>query len=373
MKRRNFIEKIGYASILLSGLPFIGCSEKPKKLKLLILGGTNYLGPAIVNAALECSHEITLFNRGITNPHLFPELEKLKGNRAIDSENLSALTTNRKWDYVIDTWPTDPRIVERTATLLKGRVRGYSFTSSIAVYSDKTISGIIETAPLHEVERFEPGMSYYQSKVLCEQVVGSIFPDNHLITRPPGIHGKRDESWTLVYWLWRIRNGGDVLAPGDGDDPVQYVEVNDVAKFTINAMANNQRGIYNTIGPRKAPLKWKEFLTKINDHYGNKANLVWVNNDFIEQKQLQPVVDLPIWEPRNRRAGRHTMNSQKAIKAGMTFADMEKTFDNALNWYDHIKSPNADPGLDKSRPFNGITRKKELELLDEWQAKINNK
>ena len=120
-------------------------------------------------------------------------------------------------------------------------------------------------------------------------------------------------------------------------------------------------------------MQWKEFLNKVNNHYGNKANFIWASAEFLAEKELRPVVDIPVWEPRNRRAGRHTMSAQKAIDAGMTFTPMEETFDNALKWYDHIKSPNDDPGLDKSRPFNGISRKKELKLLAEWDAYLKKK
>ncbi len=371
MKRRQFLRNASYASLLLATPALTRCSTGSQRLKLLVLGGTNYLGPAIVNEALKQGYEITLFNRGITNPDLFPEVEKLKGDRSVDTENLSALENDRTWDYVVDTWPSDPRMVARTAELLKDRVKGYSFTSSIAVYEDKTVEGITETAPLHKVTSYEPGMSYYQSKVLCEEVVQGHFPNTHLITRPPGIHGKRDESWGLVYWLWRIRNGGDVLAPGDGTDRIQYIDVNDVGRFTITALEARQFGIFNTIGPRLEPLAWTEFLLKVNNHYGNSANLIWVDTDFIAEKELRPVVDIPIWEPKTRRAGRHTMNSDKAIAAGLTFTPMEETFDSALNWYDHIKSASADPGLDKNRPFNGMTRDKELEILTEWQKRIS--
>lgn len=359
---------MGYGSLLVSGLPLTSCSGNSGKLKILVLGGSNYLGPAIVSSALAKGYQVTLFNRGITNPHLFPEVEKLIGNRDLDSEDVSALENSRIWDYVIDTWPADPRMVERTTSLLKNRCKAYSFTSSIAVYADKTVPGISESSPVHEVLEYEPGMSYYQSKVLCENVVKTAFPQNHLITRPPGIHGKRDESWTLVYWLWRIRNGGDVLAPGDGTDPIQFIDVNDVADFTVHTLHTGQMGLFNTIGPRKEPLQWKEFLNLINEHYGNKANLVWVDKDFLKEKELRPVVDIPMWEPRERRAGRHTMNTDKAIAAGLEHTGIKETFDNALKWYDHIKSPKADPGLDKNRPFNGITRARELELLAEWHA-----
>lgn len=288
------------------------------------------------------------------------------GDRSIESQDLSALEGDRKWDWVIDTWPADPRMIERTASILKGRVGGYAFISSIAVYADKTKVGITEEAPLHDVAEFKPGMSYYESKVLCEEAVKSFFPTNHLITRPPGIHGRRDESWTLVYWLWRIRKGGTVMAPGDGNDPIQYVDAADVARYMVHALETKQTGIFNTMGPRTEPLKWVEFLTRINDHYGGKANFVQVDWEFLDRKKLRPVVDIPMWEPRHMRAGRHTMSAEKAIQSGLTFTRMEETFDRALNWYDEFKGPGSDPGLDQNRPFNGITRERELEILREW-------
>ncbi len=366
MERRKFLGSIGYSALMAAGLPLTRCALKSTSPTLLILGGTNYLGPAIAKAATNAGFKVTLFNRGVTNPDLFPELEKLIGDRSIGNENLKALQNGRTWDFVLDTWPADPRMVERTAKLLKGRVKVYGFTSSIAVYSDKTVPGITEASPVHQVSTYEEGMSYYQSKVLCEQAVKAAFPTDHLITRPPGIHGERDESWTLVYWLWRLRNGGDVLAPGDGNDPVQYIDVNDVANFTINALSHGERGTFNTIGPRESPLKWDEFLDKVNAHYGYKANLVWVSTAFLKEREIRPVIDLPIWEPQARRPGRHTMSSEKAIKAGLTFTPIEQTFEGALNWYDEVKMPATDPGLDKSRPFNGMTRERELSLLREW-------
>lgn len=369
MKRRNFVKQLGVSSLLLSGMPVLAKGSAQKRV--LILGGTNYLGPAIVQVALDAGYEVTLFNRGLTNPDLFPGVEKLVGDRSIRSEDLSALVGNRKWDHVIDTWPSDPRMIAKTASMLKGRVSSYSFISSIAVYADKTQQGIDEGAPLHKVETFEEGMSYYHSKVLCEKEVLNKFPDNHLIVRPPGIHGKRDESWTLVYWLWRIRRGGDVLAPGNGTDPLQFIDVNDVASFMVQAIAANHLGVFNCMGPRKDRLNWQEFLNRINSFYGNKARLVWVSKDFLARKSIRPVVDLPMWEPIERRAGRHTMDATKAINTGLKFRPMEETFESAMTWYDQVMSPEADPGLDKRRPFNGITRERELTLLEEWRSENN--
>ncbi|WP_420602840.1 NAD-dependent epimerase/dehydratase family protein [Flagellimonas sp.] len=370
MERRDFIHTSGLASLALGLAPLSACLNSDSGLKILVLGGTNYLGPAIVNQALAMGHEITLFNRGITNPDLYPNLEKLKGNRTIEKEDLSALEGDRKWDIVIDTWTADPRMINKSTQLLKNRVKKYVFVSSIAVYKDKTVVGITETSPLHEVTEFKPGMSYYQSKVLCETAVKNAFPENHVIVRPPGIFGKRDESWSLVYWLWRVRAGGPVLAPGDGTDFVQWIDVRDVAHFLLHAMETNLNGIYNTIGPTKEPLVFKEFLERINTHFGNRADFIWVDDEFLAEQNLRPIVDIPIWEPKTGRAGRHTMSAKKAIQAGMSFTPMEQTFDSALNWYDYVKSSSTDPAIDKSRPFNGITRTKELELLEIWKDKI---
>ncbi len=366
MKRRNFVKITGASSLFTCINPLVACTNANKSLDILVLGGTNYLGPAVVDAALASGHNITLFNRGITNPHLYPKIEKLIGNREIQTENLNALKGNRKWDIAIDTWPSDPRMIERTALLLKNRVKSYAFISSIAVYKDMTKVGITETSPLRDVKQFIPGMSYHESKVLCEKVVQEVFPDNHLIVRPPGIFGKRNESWSFTYWLWRIRAGGQILAPSDGTEFVQWVDVNDVGNFMIHALETNQHGIFNTIGPEKNPILFKEFLMRVNDHYGNKAKFIWVSKAFIEENGLRPIVDIPLWEPKERRAGRHTMSAQKAITAGMTFTPMEQTFDEELDWYDEVKSPTDDPGLDKNRPYNGITRARELELLQDW-------
>ncbi len=373
MKRRNFVKLTGASSLMLCMTSLTVATGTKKRLNILVLGGTNYLGPAVVDIALANGHRPTLFNRGITNPHLYPEVEKLIGDRNVDSENLSALDGNRKWDLVIDTWPADPRMVERTAKLLKGRTEAYAFISSIVVYKDLTQMGLTETAALRDVGEFVPGMSYHESKVLCERVVRETFSQNHLILRPPGIFGKRDESWSFVYWLWRIRAGGPVMAPGDGSDCVQWIDVTDVGSFMLHALESGQYGTYNTIGPEKDPLLFRDYLKRINEHYGNKAELVWVNEAFIKANQLMPIVDIPIWEPKSRRAGRHTISAEKAIAAGLVFTPMERTFESALNWYDRVKSPTYDPGLDKNRPYNGITREKELELLQIWAAKSSPK
>ena len=366
MKRREFLKTTSLSVPLLISYPELTRGTQ-EKLKILVLGGTNYIGPPIVHTAIERGHTVTLFNRGITNPHLFAGIERLVGDRDVESEDLTALYGDRRWDCVIDTWTADPRMVENAARLLKSRTKSYVFISSIAVYKDKTKVGIIETDPLHEVSGFTPGMSYYQSKVLCEQKVQDYFPEQHVILRPPSIFGKRDESWSLVYWLWRVRNGGPVLAPSDGKDFISWIDVDDLGSFAVHAVENLNWGIYNTIGPKNDPVTFSQFLTSLNRHYGDKSTFTWVNQEFLEGNDIRPIVDIPLWEPKNRRTGFHLIDAQKAKDAGLTFRSMGQTFDSALNWYDEVRGGEIDPATDKSRPFNGITRARELELLELWK------
>ena len=363
LNRRHLLATTGSAVFF---APLAACSEQSKNI--LILGGTQYVGPAIVEALLASGHKVTLFNRGVTNPTLFPKLEKLRGDRQIGTQDLTALSTDVAWDAVIDTWPDNPHMIEASAQALKGKTSLYVFVSTIAVYRDKTVPGITEDAPLWDVKSYNPERPYRESKVLCERAVEEAFGSASLILRPPGIFGKRDQSWSLVYWLWRIRQGGPVLAPGDGSDPVQWTDVDDLAQFISHAVENNHTGIFNVIGPRRDPLTFGEFLERANKHFGNRAELTWVSDDFLANNEIRPVIDIPVWEPIERRAGRHTMSASKAIAAGLTFSTLEKTFDDALDWYDKVKSAQADPALDKSRPFNGITRQRELELLAKWNS-----
>ena len=367
LTKRNFLYLAANAFAL---SPFLGARarQQPPK-RVLVIGGTFYLGPSIVEALRQAGHTVTLFNRGITNPELFPDVEKLRGDREPGREDLSALLVARNWDVVIDVWPADPRIVRSTVELLKDRTSRYVFVSSSGVYRDKTVVGITENSPLWDVQTYTPEMRYREAKVICENIVREAFPTNHIIIRPSAIIGWRDVSWSFVYWLWRLRSGGDVLAPGNGDDYIQWTDVKDVGEFIVHTINAELSGIFNTIGPQAEPLLFREFLDRANKHFGKMANLVWVDQAFIEEQQLRPIIDIPMWEPNSRRTGKHQMSSRKAIDAGMQFRHMEATFDDTLNWYDIFESPTTDPATDNSRPFNGITRARELELLGQWRRR----
>lgn len=202
---------------------------KPSPQKILVLGGTNFLGPAIVERALEAGHEVTLFNRGKTNPGMFPKLERIRGDRETDNEGgISALSGSRRWDAVIDVWPSQPATVMPAARLLADRTDFYSFVSSIGAYADTSHTGTEETAPLRINER-----GYGGDKARSETQLGSLLGTKLGIVRPCPIAGPRDDSLSFHYWLRGLRNDGPIIAPGDGTSPVELVDVRDVADWIL--------------------------------------------------------------------------------------------------------------------------------------------
>jgi 2'-hydroxyisoflavone reductase len=196
-------------------------------VKLLILGGTRFLGRHLVDAALERNHQVTLFNRGKSNPDWYPEIETIIGDRDSDLEQL----TERSWEAVLDTCGYIPRIVRASAQALSAAVTHYTFISSISVYADETIPNMDETALVGSIEDETveeiTGETYGPLKVLCEQEVQSAFPEGALIIRPGLIVGPHDPSDRFTYWPVRLARGGDVLAPGDPRMPVQIIDARD--------------------------------------------------------------------------------------------------------------------------------------------------
>ena len=217
MHRRTFL---GLSAAGLAALA-TGCAPATvpsgARRKILVLGGTNFLGPAIIEAALGRGHELTLFNRGITRPELFPGVEKLRGERALEGDDVAALEGERRWDAVIDVWPEHSGLVERTARLLAGRANYYVFCSSIAVYTDFGRPGLDESSSVHVND---PGW-YGGEKVLAEQAVEEHFPGRFGISRCHAILGPRDDGMSFHYWLRRLAQYDEILAPGSGEDPEQ--------------------------------------------------------------------------------------------------------------------------------------------------------
>src|SRR3954449_10729945 len=261
IKRRQFIKVSAAAGGALSvGVFKTTAAQKPKPLRILILGGTGFTGPFQVRYALERGHKVTVFNRGKTHPGEIPkEVEQLVGDR---NGQLDALK-GRKWDVVIDNPTSVPVWVRDAAQVLKGNVDRYVFISTISVYADTSKPGMTEDAPLAKYTGADPMKEtretliasnfalYGPLKALSEAEAQKWFPNKTLIIRPGLIVGPRDETDRFTYWPVRVDRGGEVLAPGEPSDPVQFIDGRDLAEWTIRMVENNVTGIFNATGPAR--------------------------------------------------------------------------------------------------------------------------
>jgi 2'-hydroxyisoflavone reductase len=297
-------------------------------MKILVIGGTRFLGRTFAETALNQRHELTLFNRGQTNPELFPEVEKLRGDRDGDLASLR----ERKWDVVVDTCGYVPRIVRKSADLLCESVEQYIFISTISVYADFSEPGIDENSPLAKMkdESIEEvtGETYGPLKVLCEDVVEKTYPKRSTILRCGLIVGPYDPTDRFTYWPVRIQRGGEVLVPSPPHMPVQFIDATDVAHFILRLTKNRISGIFNTTGPAQK-LTMEDFLDTCNSVTGSKASLTWVSEEFITSNDVGHV---PMWAPKDWR-GIFEANCSKAISAGLKFKPIKETVHDTLAWH----------------------------------------
>lgn len=333
-------------------------------MKLLILGGTKYLGRHLTEAALERGHEVTLFNRGRENPDLFTgKVEKLMGDRDGD---LTALE-GRRWDAAIDTSGYFPWVVKDSASLLADAVDHYTFISTISVYEDFSQPNIDETAPVGKlkdetVEDIGDG-AYGPLKALCEQAVEAELPGRTLIVRPGLIVGPHDPTDRFTYWPYRIARGGSVLAPGDGTAPVQFIDVRDLAEWTLRMAEQKKTGIYNATGPEER-LEMQGFLETVRETVNQEANLEWVNEKFLEEHKVEPYTDLPTWIPESlNMEGHSTVDIRKALADGLTFRPLQETIKDTYEW--------ASGRPEGHEWQNGLDPKRETKLLDEWENHLS--
>ena len=340
-----------------------------KPLRILILGGTGFTGPYQVRYALSRGHKVTTFNRGKTHPGELPaEVEQLVGDR---NGKLDALK-NRQWDIVIDNPTTLPAWVRDAAQVLKGNVDRYVFISTISVYGEiKT--GVDETAPTEKYQGADPYKetieamkasgykTYGPLKALSEKEAEKWFPGKTLIIRPGLIVGPRDETDRFTYWPVRIDRGGEVLAPGDQNDPVQFIDARDLAEWTIRMAENRETGIYNATGPAK-PLGVGGMVEGIKGAVKSNAKFVWANEDFLTQQKVEAWSDMPVWA--GKESGIARTNINQALSKGLTFRPLAETARDTLAWF---KSLPQDRHL-KLRA--GLTSEREAEVLTAWKKKM---
>jgi len=311
-------------------------------VRILVLGGTKFLGRAIVEATLARGHELTLFNRGETNADLFPEVEKLHGDR---SEDLSPLA-GRTFDAIVDPSGYVPAVVRASAELLRGRSH-YVFISSVSVYAD------FSTAPNEESPVGQLGeasadelaadySNYGPLKALCEQAVWEVFRERSMIVRPGLIVGPHDPTGRFTYWAHRLERGGEILAPGPPERRAQFIDVRDLAGWIVDCVESRVTGIFNATNEGVA---WGELLAG--------AEVTWVSDEHLAAHEVGEWMELPLWIGDPAWAGMHRTDIGRAVAQGLRFRPVEETIAGAAG------AP-AVKGV-------GLTPEREAELLAAWR------
>ncbi|HEY5927668.1 MAG TPA: NAD-dependent epimerase/dehydratase family protein [Kofleriaceae bacterium] len=343
--------------------------DKPAPKSILVLGGTGFLGPHVITTALARGHKVTMFNRGKTRPELFPDVEKLRGDRDGKLESLQG----RQWDAVVDTSGYVPRIVKMSAELLAPNVKQYIFISSISVYAAGAPVGADESAPLEKL--LDPTSedikgndfkNYGALKALSEQAAEAAMPGRTANIRPGLIIGPGDMTGRFTHWPTRFAEGGAVLCPGDGSTPVQFIDGRDLGDWIVHLIENNTVGVMNAIGPEK-PITMKEVITQVSVAVGDKervATPVWVDWKFLEKHEVAPWAEMPMWIPNEGEdAGFGTTSKARALEAGIRFRPVGDSAKDVLAWLDTLPQDQR-----KRARSSGIKRDKEDKILAEWKA-----
>jgi 2'-hydroxyisoflavone reductase len=295
-------------------------------MRLLVLGGTKFLGRHVVAHALADGHEVTTFTRGQTNPELFPDVEHLRGDRDGDLDALSG----REWDGVVDTSGYVPRVVRQSADLLHDAVQRYVFVSSISVYAEPEEEPADEDVQAH----------YGALKRACERVVDEVYGDRGTAVRAGLIVGPYDPTDRFTYWARRLAAGGDVLAPGRPEQPVQVVDGRDLARWLVRLALHGPGGTFDATGPQLT-------LGEVLERLRGSSNLVWVE----KPEGVTPWTELPLWLPED---GWFLMQRDvsAAQAAGLSCRRLEETARDTEAW---------DRGEPGDRPT--LTREREAEIL----------
>jgi 2'-hydroxyisoflavone reductase len=365
--RRQFLSAT-IAGASLGAMPsFLSAQVLPadRKLKILFLGGTGFLGPHTVQYAMDRGHEVTLFNRGRTNNDLFPELEKIVGNRDPDvDQGLSGLE-GRQWDAVIDTSGFVPRIVGASSQLLADSADQYLFVSTICQYKDWLEGEQFRTEDWPRGTLADPSTedvqtSYCELKAYCELAAEAAMPGRVTQIRPGLIVGPRDNTDRFTYWPVRADRGGEMLAPGKPTDLTQYIDVRDLGKFMVECVERKLTDDFNLV---RQPFPIGEFLDACVRVTDRGTELTWVPAEILAEYGLESWRQLQMWADSDSAAtGSLTWSSQKAMDAGLTIRPMDDTIRDTLDWYMSL------PAKRRASMKSGIRPKKEAEVLKAWHA-----
>jgi len=379
LKRRDFLHTaVALGAPALGATPgrAFGADAAPKeKLRVLILGGTGFTGPHQVRYALERGHHVTLFNRG-RRPQPWPgSVVELVGDR--NTGDLKSLESG-EWDVCIDNPTTLPFWVRDAGRVLKGRVRQFVFISTVSVYAANDKADQDESAatapylgadPMAETQdTLRSNMALYGPlKAVSEEESRRQFGDRTTVIRPGLIVGPGDETDRFTYWPVRLARGGEVLAPGDGSDAVQFIDARDLAEWTIRMCESRTTGTFNATGPGRT-LTTREMLAGIGAAVRSEAQLTWVPTAFLDAQHVSAWTDLPVWVPgEGDSAGFARRDIGRALKAGLTFRPLATSAVDTLAWF------RAQPAERQAKPRTGLTPEREAEVLARWKASTTGK
>jgi 2'-hydroxyisoflavone reductase len=318
-------------------------------VKLLVLGGTQFLGRAVVEAALDRGDEVTLFNRGETNPELFPEVEKVRGDRALDP------VPSGDWDAVVDTSGYLPRVVRASAEALRGSVERYLFVSSISAYAsfsegpnEDSNRAELGDMPLDEML---PGYENYGPlKALCEDFVTELYDGRALIVRPGLIVGPYDPTGRFTYWPHRVARGGEFVVPAPAEGQVQFVDARDLGTWIVDLCERRESGAFNATHPG---ISWAELVESCLRVIGADSRPVWVAGDWLAERGVGEWMELPMWLHDSQLVGMFRADVSRALAAGLKFRPLDDTVRGTLE----LAETTDDAGLKPER---------ERELLEAW-------
>jgi 2'-hydroxyisoflavone reductase len=363
--RRSFLGAAASAAILAACHGGRVSAPRNEPRRLLILGGTGFLGPAIVRLALERGHQVTLFNRGKTRPGLFPSVEKRIGDRDPQKGAGLAALQSGEWDVVFDDSGWYPRMVGASAQLLAGRVKQYVYISSISAYKEPFPVGGTEDAPLATLsdptveEMGKAYENYGGLKALCEQAAERALPGKTTIVRPGYIVGPDDPTGRFTYWPVRFHRGGEIAVPGTPADPVQVIDVRDLAAWLVLLAERRTFGVFHACGPDK-PMTWGRLIDACRAASASASTPIWLPPEFVAKHE----VSFPIWAPAvGDTRGFHTWKPDRAVAAGLRFRAIDETVKETLAWF-----------LEQEKVPDGRTRlalaaEDEARVLAAWKAR----
>lgn len=375
LTRRNLINLsiLATASLAVGRQPLLA-AEAPgrpaKPLRILILGGTGFIGPHQVRYALARGHKLTLFNRGKRVNEWPGHVEELVGDR--NTGDLKSLQ-GREWDVCIDNPTTLPFWVRDAGNALHGKVGQYIFISTVSVYADNdkpadesapvaAYKGTDAMAETGESVRANVSELYGALKAVSEREASKQFPGMTSIIRPGLIVGPGDETDRFTYWPVRISRGGEVLAPGDGSDPVQFIDARDLAEWTIRVAEARTFGTFNATGPEH-PLSMRDMLATIATAIHADVQLTWVPADFLEAQQVAAWSNMPVWVPgQGDSAGFARRSIRNALAAGLTFRPLATTSSDTLAWFQQ------QPAERQAKLKAGLPAPREQEVLAKWKS-----